>query len=98
MPGAKFARAHAGAEPIFLIQSEKVIPGRLELYKMEVKGGRREVTVSRGKRRGNARPLYLSVTKLDGNLYKVEAAQPLEDGEYTISPNDSNHVFCFEVY
>jgi hypothetical protein len=56
------------------------------------------VTVSRGKRRGNARPLYLSVTKLDGNLYKVEAAQPLEDGEYTISPNDSNHVFCFEVY
>jgi hypothetical protein len=28
----------------------------------------------------------------------VEAAQPLEDGEYTISPNDSNHVYCFEVY
>lgn len=86
------------AEPIFLIQSEKVIPGRLELYRMEVKGGRREVTVSKGKRRGNARPLYLSVTKLDGNLYKVEAAQPLEDGEYTISPQGSNQVFCFEVY
>ena len=85
------------AEPIFLIQSEKVIPGRLELYKMEVKGGRREVTVSK-KRRGNNRPLYLSVTKLDGNLYKVEASQPLEDGEYTISPNDSNRVYCFAVY
>jgi hypothetical protein len=40
----------------------------------------------------------LSVTKLDGNLYKVEAAQPLEDGEYTISPQGSNQVFCFEVY
>jgi len=86
------------AEPIFLIQSDKVSPNRLELYKMEVKGGRREVSVSKGRRRGNSRPLYLSVTKLDGNLYKVEAAQPLEDGEYTISPNDSNHVYCFEVY
>jgi hypothetical protein len=98
VPGANSPARTPVAEPIFLIQSEKVIPGRLELYRMEVKGGRREVTVSRGKRRGNARPLYLSVTKLDGNLYKVEAAQPLEDGEYTISPNDSNHVYCFEVY
>jgi len=98
VPGANSPARTPVAEPIFLIQSEKVIPGRLELYRMEVKGGRREVTVSRGKRRGNARPLYLSVTKLDGNLYKVEAAQPLEDGEYTISPNNSSQVFCFEVY
>lgn len=98
VPGANSPARTPVAEPIFLIQSEKVIPGQLQLYRMEVKGGRREVTVSKGKRRGNARPLYLSVTKLDGNLYKVEAAQPLEDGEYTISPNGSNQVFCFEVY
>jgi len=98
VPGASSPARTPVAEPIFLIESEKVIPSRLALYRMEVKGGRREVTVSKGKRRGNARPLYLSVTKLDGNLYKVEAAQPLEDGEYTISPNDSNRVFCFEVY
>ena len=98
VPGANSPARTPVAEPIFLIQSEKVIPSRLELYRMEVKGGRREVTVSKGRRRGSNRPLYLSVTKLDGNLYKVEAAQPLEDGEYTISPNDSNHVYCFEVY
>jgi len=98
VPGANSPARTPVAEPIFLIQSEKVIPSRLELYRMEVKGGRREVMVSKGKRRGNARPLYLSVTKLDGNLYKVEAAQPLEDGEYTISPQGSNQVFCFEVY
>src|SRR5579863_2514739 len=98
VPGANSPARTPVAEPIFLIQSEKVIPSRLELYRMEVKGGRREVTVSKGRRRGSNRPLYLSGTKLDGNLYKVEAAQPLEDGEYTISPNDSNHVFCFEVY
>jgi hypothetical protein len=98
VPGANSPARTPVAEPIFLIQSEKVIPGQLQLYKMEVKGGRREVTVSKGKRRGNARPLYLSVTKLDGNLYKVEAAQPLDDGQYTISPNGSNQVFCFEVY
>jgi hypothetical protein len=98
VPGASSPARTPVAEPIFLLQSEKVIPSRLELYRMEVKGGRREVMVSKGKRRGNARPLYLSVTKLDGNLYRVEAAQPLEDGEYTISPQGSNQVFCFEVY
>src|SRR6266851_4176498 len=63
VPGANSPARTPVPEPIFLILSEKVIPGRLELYRMEVEG-----------------------------------AQPLEDGEYTISPNDSNHVFCFEVY
>ena len=44
------------------------------------------------------RPLHLSVNKVDGRLYRVEASEPLENGEYSLSPNDSNKVFCFEVY
>jgi hypothetical protein len=83
------------AEPIFIMESDKIQPEHLELYQWEVKGGRRELTVGRKK---GARPLFLSVTRLEGKLYRVEASQPLEDGQYSLSPNDSNRVFCFEVY
>ena len=85
------------AEPIFLIQADKISPERIELYRFEVKNGRRELTMNRSKRKGG-RALHLTVTKLDGGLYKVEAGEPLENGEYSLSPNDSNKVFCFEVY
>ena len=86
------------AEPIFLLQSEKLLADRLELYRMDVKSGRREVSVSKSKRRGGPRPLRLNVTKLDGNLYRVEASETLENGQYSLSPSGSNAVFCFEVY
>ena len=84
------------AEPIFLIESDKVLPERLELYRWDVKSGHRELTVGKGKK--GTRPLHLSVTKLDGRLYRVEASEPLPDGQYSVSPSDSNRVFCFEVY
>ena len=98
VPGANSTARTPLAEPIFLIESDKVLPERLELYRWEVKGGRRELSTGKGKRRGSARPLHLSVTKVDGRLYRVEASEPLENGEYSLSPNDSNKVFCFEVY
>lgn len=82
------------AEPIFLLQSQKILPERLELYRLDVKNGRRQLVVN--KKRGKA--LHLSVTKVDGNLYRVEAGEPLENGQYSLSPSDSNKVFCFEVY
>lgn len=85
------------AEPIFIIESDKIVPDRLELYRLDVKRGNREVSMTKG-RRGGAKALHLTVTKLDGKLYRVEAGETLEDGEYSISPNDSDRVFCFEVY
>jgi hypothetical protein len=98
VPGASSTARTPLAEPIFLIQSDKILPERLELYRWEVKGGRRELATGKGKRRGSAHPLHLSVNKVDGRLYRVEASEPLENGEYSLSPNDSNQVFCFEVY
>ncbi len=85
------------AEPIFIIDSDKIQPSTLELYKMEVKSGHREVTTALRRTRGN-KPLRLSVTRLDRGLYRVEVDQEIENGQYAISPNGSNTVFCFEVY
>ena len=85
------------AEPIFLLRSDKIKPDALELYRFEVKNGRRQLTLSR-KRKDNSGPFHLSITKLDKDLYRVEADEALEDGQYSLSPNGSNTVFCFEIY
>jgi hypothetical protein len=85
------------AEPILLLETEKLQADRLELYKLEVRNGRREA-VFPAKRRKDARPIRISVTRLDQNLYRLEAAVGLENGEYSLTPAASNQVFCFQVY
>jgi hypothetical protein len=85
------------AEPIFLLRSEKIKPDALELYRFEVKNGRRQLTLAK-KRSEKSGPFHLSITKLDKDLYRVEADEALENGEYSLSPNGSNAVFCFQVY
>ncbi|HLJ17212.1 MAG TPA: hypothetical protein VKV15_22145 [Bryobacteraceae bacterium] len=85
------------AEPIFLIDANTIVPERLEMYRMEVKNGRREITLSGG-RHGSGKPIHITVTPLGDHLYRVEAAEMLEDGEYVLTPNGSNQVFCFEIY
>jgi hypothetical protein len=86
------------AEPIFILDSDSIKPDSVELYRMDVKSGHREVKVSGGSRHSGAKALRLSVTKLDRGLYKLEAAETLDPGEYALSPSSGNHVFCFEVY
>ncbi len=98
MSGATSPARTPLAEPIFLLDAQKISPERLELYRLDVKGGNREVSVSSGRRRGGNRPLHLTVTPLSGHLYRVEVGEPLENGEYALSPNGDNRAFCFEVY
>ncbi len=87
------------AEPIFLLESDKLNPNAIELYKLEVKGGNRQVTMPMGKKaRSGPRPLKLTVQKVEGKLYRIEAAEGLEIGQYSLSPSDSNKAFCFEVF
>jgi hypothetical protein len=83
------------AEPIFIMRTEKIKAEDLGLFRFEVKNGKRQVTFSSKRKKGE---LHLSVTKLDKDLYRIEADDVLENGEYSISPSNSNTVFCFEVY
>lgn len=86
------------AEPIFLFLSDKIAPESIELYRLDVKGGRRQVVFS--KRRKDSHPLRLMVTRLTGKLFRIEVNEGmgLENGEYALSPSGSNQVFCFAVY
>jgi hypothetical protein len=88
------------AEPIFLVNVDRMNVNAIELYRLEVKGGNREVSMpGAGKRRSSGpRPLRLTVQKVADKLYKVEVSEMLENGEYSLSPSDSNKAFCFEVY
>jgi hypothetical protein len=87
------------SEPIFIIDARNISPERMELARLNVKGGNREVSLSGGgRRRGGNGLLHLAVTPLGGHLYKIEVDEPLENGEYALSPNGDNRVFCFEIY
>lgn len=98
IPGASSPARTPLAEPIFIIEANKISPDTLELYRLDVKGGNREVMITPRRRHSDIGPFHLVVTRLGGNLYKVEADEPLQNGEYSLSPNGSNSVFCFEIY
>jgi hypothetical protein len=86
------------ASPIFLMQADKIQPERLGCYKWDVRNGRREIVFSKKKGR-SGKPLLLSVNRLTtDNLYRIEVVPSLEDGEYSLSPEGVNQVFCFRVF
>jgi hypothetical protein len=86
------------AEPIFLIEVQKLTPEKIELYKFDVKKGRREVTFTMKGGKNSSRALRLVVTRIEGKLYRLEANEGLENGEYSLSQDGSDQVFCFQVY
>ena len=86
------------AEPIFLIDARQIPPESIELYQLEVKNGNREVSVSTKTRKGTSRVFHLRVTRLAEHLYRLEASEPLDNGQYALTPSGDSRVFCFEVY
>jgi hypothetical protein len=85
------------ASPIFLFRADKLEPDKLEMYRLDVRNGRREVAFSRRKRK-TARPIRISVHPLGESYYRLEIDETLENGEYSITPGGSNQVFCFSVF
>ncbi len=98
VPGSSSPARTPLAEPIFLFLSETIPAEKLALFAMQVRRGNREIAFPRRARDRGPRPLRLLVRRLDGNLYRIEANETLENGQYCLSPEGSNKVFCFEVY
>ena len=99
MPGSASTAKTPMAEPIFIFEANKIAPESLELYRLTVNGGNREVNGGNQKKhKGGTKPLRLTVTKVGDRLYRVESYETLEPGEYSLSPNGSNQAFCFAVY
>jgi hypothetical protein len=84
------------ASPIFLLQTDKVIAAKLSLYKLESRNGRREITFSPKKQ---PKAIRVELTRLNTDkLYRLEVEESLEPGEYSLSAEGSNTVYCFQVY
>lgn len=98
IPGASSSARTPLEEPILIMDAQQIAPDRMELYKVDVRNGNREVTIGQKGRRGSSRPIHVLVTRLAGKLYRVEADDPLDNGQYCLSPDGSNRVFCFEIY
>jgi hypothetical protein len=83
------------ASPIFIFKSDKLSPEKFGLYKLTVKNGHREITMGPKKQ---PTPIRIEVSRLDKGLYRIEVGDSLEPGEYSLSPEGSNDVFCFQVF
>ena len=97
IPGANSTARTPLASPAFLIATDQIQADKLQLFKLQSKGGQREITIRR-KNKLVAHPIRLNVTRVDEGLYKIEVDEILENGEYSLTPADSNQVFCFEVF
>ena len=88
------------AEPIFLFESKSIPPEKLSLYKLDVKTGNREVFFfdNPKKRKDSSKQLRISATRVAPGLYRLEPTEPLPNGEYALTPADSNTVFSFTIY
>jgi hypothetical protein len=95
MDGASSPVATPLASPVFLIKAEKLNPDQLGLFKLDVKNGHREIFFPAKK---PPKPIRLDISRLtpDG-IWKIEVNESLEPGEYSLSPQGSNQVFCFKV-
>jgi hypothetical protein len=88
------ARTHL-ASPFFLFEPERIVPETLGLYKLDVKDGQRQILFPARK---PPKPILVDVTRVDANLFRIDIHETLAPGEYALSPEGSNAVFCFAVY
>jgi len=98
VPGAASPVRTPMAEPIFILLSEKIAPDQLRLYKMDVVNGHRETVFPKKRKKRPPRPRHLMLKKLEDNVYWIELNEWIENGEYCLTPQGSNQVFCFQVY
>ena len=84
------------ASPVFLLEADKLVAAKLALYQLEPRNGRREIVFSPKK---PPKAIRVELTHLNtGGLYRLEVEESLEPGEYALSAEGSNQVFCFQVF
>lgn len=85
------------ASPMLVIDADTLDATKLQLFRLEVKNGHREITFKK-KGKGSAMPLNIEVSKVRGSLFQIRVIDSLDPGEYSLSPDGSNDAFCFEVF
>ncbi len=97
VPGEAAAARTPLASPIFVFDAGRIDAGKFQLYRLEAGAGHRELAVQR-RGRGGAKAFRINVYPVSGGVYRIEAAESLPNGEYALTPDGTNDVFCFTVY
>jgi hypothetical protein len=95
VPGANSPVKTTAAIPAIVIDVSKIDLQSLQFFRLESRDGHREIVFP--KRAKPPRPVPMVTTRLGGSLFKLEAADDLPKGEYSLTPQGSNAVFCFAV-
>jgi hypothetical protein len=98
VPGTTSTARTPLAGPEFILLKEKLDPSALRLYAFEVRNGHREISFNEKKQKQNPVPYILSVFPLSKGVFKVRVDGSLPRGEYGLTPDGTNDVFCFTVF
>jgi hypothetical protein len=96
IPGAASPVKTPLAGPEFLFRSDAIAPDKLQLYKVDSRNGRREIVIAH-KKKQVAMPIRMSVVRVHDNVFRIRVDAELDRGEYSLSPEGSDTVFCFAV-
>jgi hypothetical protein len=97
VPGERSTARTPLASPTFIIEAANLSPGKLRLFRLDVRNGHREVSFHH-KGNGGAIPLRADIANVSEALYRIDVVDSLSAGEYALSPDGANDVFCFEVF
>ena len=85
------------AAPEFLFRSESIDARLLQLHAFEKVNGRREILVKK-KKKTVARPIVMDLFPVEDGLTRMRVDGSLPAGEYCLTPEGSDAVFCFSVF
>jgi len=85
------------ALPVFLIDIAQIQPEKLRLIHLTASSGHRQVLIRKTPSPDDP-PLLLTATKVAGSLYRLEAVNEIENGEYALNTAGSDQFFCFTVF
>lgn len=80
--------------PVFMVKAQALDPMKLQLVRLRKAEGHREITASEIRK---SDPIHVSVTRFDGDLYRLDVSDSLEDGEYMLLTPGAGRGFCFAV-
>ena len=96
VPGASSGVVTPLGFPEFLFAPDQIDVRSLELYRFEPVEGRREILI-RKKKKNVAQPYFIDVFPHAEGVMRIRVDGSLSSGEYCLTPNGSDKVFCFTV-
>jgi hypothetical protein len=97
VPGERSTARTPLASLTLMIEAENLSADKLRLFRLDIRDGHRELRFHY-KNKGGAFPLRADISNIAEGIYRIDVLDSLSAGEYVLSPDGANDVFCFEVF